>query len=240
MTPPMMMNAWTPTIVVRPTASSFSKVRSVRSAMRRPAPMISRYDIRIAVAPIRPSSSPMAAKMKSFCASGTLSGLPRPSPVPTTPPSAMPYSAWTIWYPLSSDRDHGSIQMSTRVCTCPNVRHATYAAPPNINAPSTRYDARSVATHIITTNSVKNSNDEPRSFWPTMTTTENAQATRIGRMWRGSGSRIGPIFQVPAAISSRRSARYPAKKIANESLANSPGWKLIGPRFTQILAPPTE
>ncbi len=38
-TPPMMMNACTPTIVVRPVASSFSNVRSVRSAMRSPAPI---------------------------------------------------------------------------------------------------------------------------------------------------------------------------------------------------------
>ena len=98
--------------------------------------------------------------------------------------------------------------MSTRVCTWPNVRHATYGGAAEHQRPRcTRYDARSVATHIITTNSVKNINDEPRSFWPTITTTENAQATRIGRMWCGSGSRIGPIFHVPAAISSRRSAR---------------------------------
>ena len=42
-------------------------------------------------------------------------------------------------------------------------------------------------------------------------------------MWRGSGSRIGPIFHVPAAISSRRSARYPAKKIANDELGELAG-----------------
>ena len=42
MTPPMMMNACTPMIVVRPTASSFSNVLSVRSAVRSPAPMSSR------------------------------------------------------------------------------------------------------------------------------------------------------------------------------------------------------
>ena len=45
MTPPMMMNAWTPTIVVRPTASNFSNVRSVRKAVRSPAPTSSRYAI---------------------------------------------------------------------------------------------------------------------------------------------------------------------------------------------------
>ena len=97
MTPPTMMNACTPMIVVRPTASSFSNVLSVRRAVRSPAPMISRYAISTAAAPSRPSSSPIDVKMKSFCASGTVPGLPRPRPVPPMPPSDRPYSACTIW-----------------------------------------------------------------------------------------------------------------------------------------------
>jgi hypothetical protein len=84
-------------MVVRPTASSFSKVRSVRSAMRSPAPTINTYAISTADAPINPHSSPIAEKMKSFWASGTWPGLPRPSPVPVSPPSASPYRDWMIW-----------------------------------------------------------------------------------------------------------------------------------------------
>ena len=70
-----------------------------------------------------------------------------------------------------------------------------------------------------------------------MTTTANPHATTIGRMNRGSGRRNGPTFHVDAAISSRRSARYAAKKMASAILANSPGWKLIGPTLTQMRAP---
>ena len=40
-----------------------------------------------AVAPSRPSSSAIAAKMKSFSTSGMRSGVPRPRPRPATPPS---------------------------------------------------------------------------------------------------------------------------------------------------------
>ncbi|CAB5017763.1 unannotated protein [freshwater metagenome] len=40
--------------------------------------------------------------------------------------------------------------------------------------------ARSVATHIITVNNVKNSNAEPRSFSATITATANAHAPVMG------------------------------------------------------------
>jgi L-aminopeptidase/D-esterase-like protein len=66
---------------------------------------------------------------------------------------------------------------------------------------------RSVATQSITTKRAKKSSEAPRSFRPTITTTENAQASAIGSRWRGSGRRSGPTFQVLAAMSSRRSAR---------------------------------
>jgi hypothetical protein len=76
--------------------------------------------------------------MKSFCASGTLSGLPRPRPVPTIPPSPIPYSACTIWNPLPYSSSHGSSQMSTRVWTWPNSRHDANAAAPNSTKPMIR------------------------------------------------------------------------------------------------------
>ena len=43
-----------------------------------------------------------------------------------------------------------------------------------------------MATHIITTNSVKKSNDEPRSFCPTMTTTELRLVVGTGLLLAGA------------------------------------------------------
>ena len=43
----------------------------------------------------------MAAKMKSVSASGMRSGLPRPMPVPVTPPAEKANCASTIWKPSS-------------------------------------------------------------------------------------------------------------------------------------------
>ena len=138
MTPATMMNVWIPMMVVRPTASSFSKALSVRRATRSPAPTISRYDISTAAAPNMPSSSPIEVKMKSLSATGTISGLPRPRPVPISPPSDRPHSACTIWKPSSCQSPHGSSQMSTRNLTWSNNRHDTKAAPKNIAAPRNR------------------------------------------------------------------------------------------------------
>ena len=46
------------------------------------------------------------------------------------------------------------------------------------------------------------------------------------------------VPDVFSTTSLRRSSRYAAKKMANRILANSPGWKLIGPTLTQMRAPP--
>src|ERR671938_97072 len=43
-----------------------------------------------AISPVMPSSSPIAAAMKSLRASGVRPGRPRPRPVPSRPPQAMP------------------------------------------------------------------------------------------------------------------------------------------------------
>ena len=51
---------------------------------------------------VRPSSSPIAATMKSDSAAGTRSGLPPPNPRPISPPQAIPNVASTIW-PLPGD-----------------------------------------------------------------------------------------------------------------------------------------
>ena len=49
--------------------------------------------------PGRPSSSPMIAKMKSLCASGSQDHFSRlaPRPTPHQPPSASAYLPWTAW-----------------------------------------------------------------------------------------------------------------------------------------------
>ena len=65
--------------------------------MRRPAPMSSMNAISTAVAPNSPSSSPIAAKMKSVLTAGILSGRRGRGRCPLTPPSASANIDWTIW-----------------------------------------------------------------------------------------------------------------------------------------------
>ncbi len=82
-----------------PPPSSLPKVSRTASALRMPRMASRRYTMSVAASPTKPSSSPMAALMKSVCASGTVSGRPEPSPVPNMPPVASPNSACAIWYP---------------------------------------------------------------------------------------------------------------------------------------------
>ncbi len=84
-------------MLVSPAANSFGNGRSAWTAMRKPAPTSSRNPMRIPTVPIRPSSSPMAANMKSVDAAGIFPGLPRPSPVPANPPVPNANSDCTIW-----------------------------------------------------------------------------------------------------------------------------------------------
>ena len=66
---------------------------------------------------------------------------------------------------------------------------------------------RAVATQSITTKRVKNSSDEPRSFWETMITTDMPHATSTGPRCLGSGRLNGPSRNVRMASSSRLSTR---------------------------------
>jgi hypothetical protein len=66
---------------------------------------------------------------------------------------------------------------------------------------------RSVAIQTITMNRVKNSSDDPRSFWKVMMPMAMNQATNTGPKWRGSGRYSGPTFQVACAKSARCSIR---------------------------------
>src|SRR6266511_311961 len=95
-TPPRMTNVWMPMMLVRPAANSFGNGRSAWTAMRNPAATSSRNAIRIATVPSSPSSSPIAAQMKSVDAFGILSGLPSPRPVPAKPPDPNENRDWTI------------------------------------------------------------------------------------------------------------------------------------------------
>ena len=88
MTPPTMMNAWMEMAQVSPTAAKAEQSDLARAAVARPRTQKSRKRMRIADAPRRPISSPMAAKMKSLCTKGMVVERPLPMPVPTRPPSA--------------------------------------------------------------------------------------------------------------------------------------------------------
>ena len=165
MTPPMMMNACTPMIVVRPDGEQLLERRcrcAARCAARRrsaagaPSARRSRR--------AGPSSSPIAAKMKSFWASGTVPGLPRPRPVPLMPPSARREQRLDDLVALARRSVHGSSQIVHAVLHV--AEHAPgrrSAAPANRTQADDQVAARSVATHSITTNRAKNSSDEPRS-----------------------------------------------------------------------------
>ena len=73
-------------IVESPAAKSCENGRSDCSAIRNPLPTSNRKAPMIATVPIRPSSSPMAAKMKSDRLTGMMFGVPSPIPRPANPP----------------------------------------------------------------------------------------------------------------------------------------------------------
>ena len=112
--------------------------------MRNPAATNSRNPIRIATVPSRPSSSPIAEKMKSVDAFGILSGLPSPKPVPANPPEPNENNDWTIWYPspprpaTGSPTRHPLLDVAEDLV--PDRRAAT-----NKPAPASRNAVRSVA-----------------------------------------------------------------------------------------------
>ena len=171
---------------MRPSAKSFSKTRSARNDTRSPEPTRSKNAINTAEEPARPSSSPIAAKMKSVSAKGMRPGSPCPRPVPVRPPSASANEPSTIWKPSPFGSLNGSSQMSTRFCTWSNIVHAAKAPPKKRTAPTASTTHRSEATHSTTTKRVKKSSDEPRSRWKTITPSEPAQATPIGARSRSS------------------------------------------------------
>ena len=101
--------------------------------------------MRIATVPSRPSSSPIAEKMKSVDAFGILSGLPSPKPVPANPPEPNENNDWTIWYPSPPATGQGFAHTDTRSWTWPKMAYPIAAPVTNSPAPARRNALRSVA-----------------------------------------------------------------------------------------------
>ena len=87
----MMKKAWKPMAAVIPAARSLAKSDLATRAVRSDAPTSMRNAITMPTVPSSPSSSPMAAKMKSLEATGMSPGWPRPRPEPTRPPEPKAY-----------------------------------------------------------------------------------------------------------------------------------------------------
>src|SRR5581483_9260620 len=115
-TPPMLMAAWAVTHTVMPAARSMPKRSGARAATRTPRTANATNSERTSSEPIRPSSSPLTAKMKSVCAFGRKCHLARPAPRPTpvSPPVPMAMSDCTIWYPVLPASAVGCRKVSTR------------------------------------------------------------------------------------------------------------------------------
>ena len=69
-TPPTMRKAWNEMAAVRPVAENAARSLLARAAVVRPRTAKSMKSMSTAVAPSRPSSSPMAEKMKSEATTG--------------------------------------------------------------------------------------------------------------------------------------------------------------------------
>ena len=66
----MLTNACSTSIIVMPSARNAPKLSGARIAVRRPRQAITQKHSTTSVAPIRPVSSEITAKMKSVCGSG--------------------------------------------------------------------------------------------------------------------------------------------------------------------------
>ena len=97
MTPPTITNVWIAITAARPAASSLLNPSSAATDARSPLATSSTNSSSSAVVPSRPSSSPIAEKMKSFQDDGISCGWPRPRPEPDTPPVARANHDWASW-----------------------------------------------------------------------------------------------------------------------------------------------
>src|SRR5581483_7527682 len=99
MTAPMLMIACTTTQAVTPDATSMPNRSGARVAVRTPNTARAANRATMRMAPSRPSSSPMMAKMKSVWALGRKPNLARlaPNPTPKMPPLPSPTRLWASW-----------------------------------------------------------------------------------------------------------------------------------------------
>ncbi len=98
-TAPMLITACAITHTVTPAASSEPNRSGAGIAMRTPSTANTANRPSTRKHPIRPSSSPMMAKMKSVCALGRKFHFERlaPSPTPVKPPLPSAINDCTIW-----------------------------------------------------------------------------------------------------------------------------------------------
>src|SRR6266545_2445027 len=237
--PPTMMKAWIPRIVLSPAARSLPKPSACSVAAFRPLPTSTANSRRTPVVPITPSSSPIAAKMKSVAAYGMIPGSPWPSPVPPIPPVAMANSPWASWNPLSNTK-LGLVawsQTSTRSPPWLTVAIANSAAAANSTSPMSRYAGRAVATHSITTKIPKYSMDCPRSFSKNSTASATPHARSTGPRSLAWGRWNGPRRRGAIWSISLREFRKEARNTAMRTLPISAGWKVRWPRWIHTRAP---
>lgn len=149
--------------------------------------------MKIAMMPVRPSSSPNEPRMKSLLAAKSISQeRPWPRPEPVTPPEPSAISDWPICSVepgggLGAKAAIGSSQASMRVLTWLAVEATATAPPTDISRPKTIQLVRSVATYSITTKRPKYRKDEPRSFSKIRISRLSSQITMIGPRSRPRG-----------------------------------------------------
>ena len=96
-TPPTITNDCSAIVATSPVAVSDAMSERARTAVASPRRHSTRYAATMAAPPMRPSSSPMAEKMKSVTTKGMRVGRPCPGPTPVNPPAARANSDCTSW-----------------------------------------------------------------------------------------------------------------------------------------------
>ena len=135
-----------------------------------------------------------------------------------------------IWKPVFAGSLHGSSHVSTRTCTWPNAvvrdRGADQRRGSGRRTGSRRVRSpcrASPRTRRRTASSIRGPSRTPSRG------SRSPTRAASGPRWRNAGRKKRPTRTLPAASSSRLSARYAAKKMTSSTLAISPGWKFSGP-----------
>ena len=176
------------------------------------------------IAKIAPSSSQIAANIKSLSTTGMIFGIPFPSPIPNHPPALMPNSPCATWYPppTLSYTAMGSCHTITRCRTWLNRKYATTAARVPPARPASAYRAFFVATYNMTIYATKKTTALPRSF----------DTTRIST-WAAATTVVITTLLKPVS-----SLNIPATKNTKVIFTSSENWKVTPPISMDSLAPP--